>query len=48
MAEHGKRDLKFLAFAAFLLLVGVAALAYCAAPNGGTPPLRGSPVLGEN
>lgn len=48
MAERGKRDLKFLAFAAFLLLVGVAALAYCGAPKGGTPPLRGNPVLRED
>jgi len=48
MSGDGKRDLKFLCFAGFLLLIAVAALAYCAAPKGGTPPLRGNPPLGAN
>jgi hypothetical protein len=41
MAERGRRDLKFLLFAGFLLVVGVVALAYCASPMGGPPPTSG-------
>lgn len=48
MADRGKRDLKFLLFAIFLLAIAVSTLAYCRSPIGGPPPALGAPPLGSS
>jgi hypothetical protein len=45
MADPGKRDLKLLLLAGFLLMIGVVALGFCSAPNGGPPPTSGAPAI---